>query len=141
MREICSAWEILSQQTIGVFVAAALPRAAWIAEINLHVGGNREALVVGHLLAAIPSQGATQLRRQFAHLLSERGDYGRRVPAGDLETPHKAGMALDERCDVRVISSTEKVTYPGAGPSTVIDRARPFADGNRIDDLSRSALR
>src|SRR5215831_12312945 len=58
-----------SQQTIGVLVAAALPRAAWIAEINLHVGGNREALVVGHLLAAIPSQGATQLRRQFAHLL------------------------------------------------------------------------
>jgi hypothetical protein len=41
MREICSAWEILSQQTIGVLVAAALPRAAWIAEINLHVGGNR----------------------------------------------------------------------------------------------------
>src|SRR6516225_9157497 len=75
MREICSAWEILSQQTIGVLVAAALPRAAWIAEINLHVGGKREALVVGHLLAAIPSQGATQLRRQFAHLLSERGDH------------------------------------------------------------------
>src|SRR6516162_6337437 len=86
MREFCSAWEILSQQTIGVLVAAALPRAAWIAEINLHVGGNREALVVGHLLAAIPSQGATQLRRQFAHLLSERGDHGRRVPAGDLRS-------------------------------------------------------
>src|SRR5262249_28296741 len=32
-----SAWEILSQQTIGVLVAAALPRAAWIAEINLRV--------------------------------------------------------------------------------------------------------
>src|SRR5215475_1777884 len=97
MREICSAWEILSQQTIGVLVAAALPRAAWIAEINLHVGGNREALVVGHLLAAIPSQGATQLRRQFAHLLSERGDHGRRVPAGDLEKHWRRGRATRPR--------------------------------------------
>jgi putative tryptophan/tyrosine transport system substrate-binding protein len=37
-------------------VAAALPRAAWIAEIDLHVGGDGEVLVVSHLLAAIPSQ-------------------------------------------------------------------------------------
>src|SRR4029450_10985473 len=140
MREICSAWEILSQPTIGVFVAAALPRAAWIAEINLHVGANREALVVGHLLAAIPSQGATELRRQFAHLCSGRGDPVRRVTAGDLEKHHKAGMALDERCDVRVIRATEKVPFPMAGHSAVIDLGRPFADGNRIDDLSQPAL-
>src|SRR6516165_7199147 len=92
MREFCSAWEILSQQTIGVLVAAALPRAAWIAEINLHVGGNREALVVGHLLAAIPSQGATQLRRQFAHLLSERGD--RPPPAVRGWKPHRRSVPV-----------------------------------------------
>jgi len=39
--------------------------------------------------------------------LSERGDHGRRVPAGDLEKHHKAGMALDERCDVRVSRQTD----------------------------------
>ena len=50
-------------------------------------------------------------------------------------------MALDERCDVRVIRSTEKVSFPVAGHSAVIDLGRPFADGNRIDDLSQSALR
>src|SRR6266581_1254894 len=55
-REICSSREILSQQAIGVLVAAALPRTAWIAEIDLHLGGHREALVVSHLLAAIPGQ-------------------------------------------------------------------------------------
>ena len=44
-REIGSSWEILSQQAVGVLVAAALPGAAWIAEINLHLGGNREAFV------------------------------------------------------------------------------------------------
>src|SRR5262249_39041185 len=50
--------EILSQQAVGVLVAAALPRTAWIAEIDLHVGGDGEVLVVSHLLASIPGQGA-----------------------------------------------------------------------------------
>src|SRR5215831_12976865 len=48
---------------------------------------------------------------------------------------------LVERCDVRVIRSTEKVSFPVAGHSAVIDLGRPFADGHRIDDLSQSALR
>ena len=54
LREIYPLREILSKQPIGVLVAAALPGTAWITEINLHVGGNREALVIRHLLAAIP---------------------------------------------------------------------------------------
>ena len=44
--------KILAQQAIGVLVAAALPRAAWIAEIDLHVSGDGEVLVISHLLAA-----------------------------------------------------------------------------------------
>src|SRR5262249_33267144 len=60
-REICSPREILSQQAVGVLVAAALPRTAWIAEIDLHVGGDGEVLVVSHLLASIPGQGAAKI--------------------------------------------------------------------------------
>jgi hypothetical protein len=60
-REIGCSREVLSQQAVGVLVAAALPGTAWIAEVNLHVGGNREALVAGHLLALVPRQGASQL--------------------------------------------------------------------------------
>src|SRR5262249_20088858 len=74
-REICSPREILSQQAVGVLVAAALPRTAWIAEIDLHVGGDGEVLVVSHLLASIPGQGAAQLLGQFAHVVTERGYY------------------------------------------------------------------
>src|SRR6516225_140334 len=87
--------EILSQQAVGVLVAAALPRTAWIAEIDLHVGGDGEVLVVSHLLASIPGQRATQLLGQFAHVFTERGYYGRRVLARDFEKHHKARMALD----------------------------------------------
>src|SRR5262249_53538609 len=84
-REICSPREILSQQAIGVLVAAALPRTAWIAEIDLHVGGDGEVLVVSHLLASIPGQRAAQLLGQFAHVFTERGYYARRVLARDFE--------------------------------------------------------
>jgi isocitrate/isopropylmalate dehydrogenase len=35
-REIRSFWEILTQQAVRVFIAPALPRAARIAEIDLH---------------------------------------------------------------------------------------------------------
>ena len=49
-------------------------------------------------------------------------------------------MTFDERRDVCVIRSTEKVSFPVTGHSAVLDLGRPFADGNRIDDLSQSAL-
>src|SRR4029077_5200094 len=113
-REICSPREILSQQAVGVLVAAALQMTAWIAEIDLHVGGDGEALVVSHLLASIPGQGAAQLLRQFAHVFTERGYYGRRVLARDFEKHRKASMALDQRRDVRVVRSGEKVSFPVA---------------------------
>src|SRR5580704_6095778 len=60
VREIGSFREVLSQQAVGVLVAAALPGTAWIAEVNLHVGGNRESLVARHLPALVPRQGASQ---------------------------------------------------------------------------------
>ena len=62
-REVCSSWEVLPQQAIGVLVAAALPGAAWIAEVDLDIGRNGEALVVRELLASIPGQGAAQFAR------------------------------------------------------------------------------
>src|SRR6266446_9641250 len=59
VREIGSSREVLSQQAVGVLVAATLPWTARITEVNLHVGGNREAFVARHLLALVPRQGAS----------------------------------------------------------------------------------
>src|SRR5262245_17606703 len=58
-REIGSSRDVLSQQAVGVLVAATLPWTARITEVNLHVGGNREAFVARHLLALVPRQGAS----------------------------------------------------------------------------------
>ncbi len=50
-------------------------------------------------------------------------------------------MALDERRDVRVVRSGEKVSFPVAWHGAILGLSRPLADGDRIDDLSQSALR
>src|SRR6516164_7312060 len=72
-------------------VFSLLPRCQGLRgsqKIDLHVGGDGEVLVVSHLLASIPGQGAAQLLGQFAHVFTERGYYGRRVLARDFEKHH-----------------------------------------------------
>jgi hypothetical protein len=41
-------------------------------------------------------------------MFRERADHGCRILARDLEKHHKAGMALDQRRDVRVVRPGEK---------------------------------
>ena len=41
--------EVLSQQTVGVFVGAALPGTLRVAEVDGDLGGDREVLVTGQL--------------------------------------------------------------------------------------------
>ena len=52
----------------------------------------------------------------------------------------KAGMALDQRRDVRVVRPGEKITFPVTWHGAVLSLGRPFADRDSIDDLSQSAL-
>src|SRR5262245_63591325 len=49
-------------------------------------------------------------------------------------------MALDQRRDVGVVCSGEKVSFPVAWHGAIVGLGRPLADGSRIDDLSQSAL-
>jgi hypothetical protein len=49
-------WEVLSQQSVGLFIRASLPGASRVAELDLDVGRKREAFVIGHLAAAVPGQ-------------------------------------------------------------------------------------
>src|SRR5215470_3102643 len=71
-REICSPREILSQQAVGVLVAAALPRTAWIAEIYRGREGRDRA-------QALDSARDRQTRPRVQGM----GDRRRGVAAGD----------------------------------------------------------
>ena len=47
---------VLAQKTVGVLVAAALPRAVRVAEEHRDGGGHAELGVAGHLGALVPGQ-------------------------------------------------------------------------------------
>src|SRR5215469_1180046 len=55
-RDVCTLWHVLPQEPIGVFVRPALPGALGVAEIDLDVGRDGEALVVRHLVTPIPGE-------------------------------------------------------------------------------------
>src|SRR5262249_29849863 len=84
-REICSPREILSQQAVGVLVAAALPRTAWIAEIDLHVGGDGEVLVDQPSPCVDPRSRSDAALGAVCARVYRGGYYGRRVLARDLQ--------------------------------------------------------
>jgi len=55
--EVMLLWEILSEQTVGVFIGAALPSCIGMCEIEFELEHFSDLLVIGKLFAMIRSQG------------------------------------------------------------------------------------
>src|SRR6267154_5147017 len=62
-RQVGALRKVLSQQTIGVLIRAALPRALRIAKINVDVCRQREPSMVRKFLTPVPGQRLIQLAR------------------------------------------------------------------------------
>ena len=60
--EVDAFGKVLTKQTIGIFVASALPGAMRVTKEDVHIGINCKLNVFGHLFALVPGQGAAQLR-------------------------------------------------------------------------------
>ena len=90
--EIDPLWEVLSKQSVGIFVGPALPRALRVAEIDLNIGGHGESLVVGRFLAAIPGQRSIELLRSFLCTLDQGVNDGLRISAAALERSHISAL-------------------------------------------------
>ena len=107
--------EVLAEQAVGVLVAAALPGAAWVAEIDLDTGVDGELQVFGHLLAVIPGEGAAQLLRQ-----SEDGGGQCRPhalggePVREWEQEHIAAVALHQGSHCARPPAEHQVAFPVA---------------------------
>ena len=105
-----------------------------IAEVNLHIGGHGELLVLRHLQPAIPSQRAPQRCREPANLPAQCGDDRRGVFAAYLDQGGKTRMSLHQRGDVTVFCAPDEIAFPMAGDGTVLDFCGPLSDGDGIYD-------
>src|SRR5229473_3935812 len=52
--------KVLAEESVGVLVAASLPRTSWVAEIDCQAGIDGEADMAGHLRSLVPGQRAAQ---------------------------------------------------------------------------------
>ena len=73
--KIHSLGEVLPEQTVGVFVGAALPGTLWITEVDLDVRVQGEAFVISQFFAAIPGERLVEFTRQLVSLLDECVDH------------------------------------------------------------------
>ena len=105
--------QVLAQQTVGVLVGAALPRAPRVAEENGHTTRDGERRVRGHLLALIPSQRTSQLDRQLNNLRGDRvgNDIGG-VAGREPDAHHETTRSLDERRDGADTLAVDQVAFP-----------------------------
>src|SRR5260370_18762402 len=62
--EVGALREVLAEQPVGVLVAAALPGAVGVAEVDVDAGVDPQLCMLGHLRALIPGQRPAQLLGQ-----------------------------------------------------------------------------
>src|ERR1700737_117610 len=95
-----AAREILTEQPVGVFVAAPLPRFGWVTKVDLEAGINGETNMVCHLAALVPSQRAAQVLGQGEDLLAQANAGALSVDARrELEEHHEASAPLHQGAD------------------------------------------
>jgi phosphatidylglycerophosphate synthase len=81
LAEVGALREVLTEQPVGVLVAASLPRTVWVAEEHIDVRIDLEANVLGHLLALVPRHSPTELSGKPDQLTGYREPYVLRRPA------------------------------------------------------------
>src|SRR5579872_7155293 len=67
-RDVGALGEVLAKQSVGVLVAAALPRTSGISKVDGYSSFDLESRVLRELFASIPGERSTELLWQRGHL-------------------------------------------------------------------------
>lgn len=129
LRQVRTVREVLPQKAVRIFVRTALPRTLWIAEIHLYLCRDGKALVGSKLWSTVQRHRSTKRAGESANLPGHGLRNGRRVFASELYEQRKAGLALDECCDMRISGTAEEVALPVArhGPGGQLKMYRTWA--------------
>ena len=151
--------EVLTQQAVGVLVAATLPGAVRVAEVDRQAGVDAQLRVLGHLRSLVPGKRAAQLlgqrrdrrRDRVTHrLCTVTGQRGAVLDGGLLSVAVHAGQvqqhgepcrALDERTDRRAAQPEDEIALPMAGNGAFIGFGGPLTDHDLGGDELLAATR
>src|SRR5277367_1091341 len=135
-RQVSLLGQVLAQQPVGVFVCAALPGTVGITEVDLHIRGHTEGLVLGHLVSPIPRQRSAQRRGEFTNVPAQCGDDHRRLFTGYLDQRCEARMPFHQCHDVTVLCAADEIALPVTWDRSVLDLRWSFPNRNSLDDLT-----
>src|SRR6185436_3550765 len=113
--------KVLAQQSVGIFVRAALPVRPRVTKIDLDLGGQCQALMIGKLFASVPGQRPVKFTGQSLRSFDQRRDDAFSILVRDLDQHHVARMTLHKRCDIAVPGSADQSPsqWPGTARSSI----------------------
>jgi len=138
-REICSLRKELSEESIGVFICASLPRTLWIAEINLHLRCLAECLMLGHFLSPIVGKALTEFEGKSVESFGKFITGLPCFPLGELAEHEVPGRALHERADEGVPAEDE-ISFPMTGDGTILNVRRTIMDAHHFSNLAATIM-
>ena len=132
--QVHSLWEVLSQESISIFVRTPLPGTLRITEVNFDVSVQAEAFMIGELLTTIPSERLVQFSRQLVGLPNECVDYCLCIFARHPDQHDKPCMAFHQGRYLAVVAAAQQVTFPVTRYGSVFGFSRSLSDRDRISN-------
>ena len=131
--------EVLSKESVSVFVRASLPGTVWITEVDLQACIEAQLDMLSQLGPAIPREASRQLGRQATNLPHKRFANRFSVFSRDLHQQRQARTAFDEGGDLSIAGTNEEIAFPMARHGTIGNFRRPLTNGDSVNDLSLSS--
>ena len=146
LAEVRAFREILTEQSVGVLIRAALPRALRIAEIDRQACVDAQPRMPSHFCALVPRQRAAQIFRQrrdrsgnrvtdgFRSVPGECGTvldpkpFGVSAHARQMQQHREARRALDQGADRGAVQPEDQITLPMPGNRAVLGFGRALGD-------------
>ena len=132
--------KVLAQQAVSVLVAAPLPGAVGVTEVDLHACVVGELGMFGHLPAPVIGQALAHGLGDGVELVSEGLQHMRcrgRVGVWQLDQHHQARGALDQGADgAGVVGSLDQVTLPVTWKLAILYLGWAQLDAEQVFDLA-----
>jgi len=133
--EVFSFGQELADESVGVFIDAALPGRVRVGEVDLDPGVGGESLVLGHLLAAIIGDAESLLGFNSIQHAGKALDGGLGAGAVHLGQQGKQRGALDQGADGgAVVLALAGIALPVSGDEAFFDFGGALGDRNYVGD-------
>ena len=134
-RKVRAFGEVLTQQTVCVFIATSLPRALRVAEKHINICLECKALMIGELFSPVPCQRSIKFRREFFGMLDQGIHNCQRFFVGYFHQHHVTRMTLYQCRNKAPIRPCNEITFPMPGYRPVIGFCWPLTDRDSICNL------